>query len=200
MCPPIPLKRFEGPESTDKMSDAETSADRGKRKRGEPGHEEHAETSEGGENRDFEIEGLPEDILLIIVRQLEGTDLARLSATCKTWREVVDVENLWRIATRKNQAWKDAIATTRQSRPKLTWKEIFVNLYCVEKGICKNCFKRSRSAHVCGEELEEVLKNSVYNAMEPLCTFFPGLHHHNAMRESQTVAPARKIEIEVAPS
>ena len=130
--------------------------------------------SEGGnaDTRPFVIEDLPLDILLAVVSQLQGEDLARLAMTCKSWKRVANREYLWKLVAKKHTNWEHALT---RGRPQLSWKKLYVSLYCLENGMCKNCFKRSRITHICKSEIEQELSNPIYNP--PLCRFFPGLHH-----------------------
>ena len=148
----------------------------GKRKREIEAEEEETTTSSTG--REFEMDELPEEILLLIADHLDGEDLARLGATCRAWAGVAGGDYLWSAVTRKRANWGAAIAKTRANRPGLTWKQTFVNLFCLENGMCSNCFERSRPAHVCRERIEEELSNPMTGVL-PLCHFFPGLHQHH---------------------
>ena len=165
-----------------------------KRKRVERGEREdagvggEAETSArsgvaGQASRDFEIEGLPEDILFAIVDQLDGKDLASLIMACKSWGRVANQDILWKMVTSKHESWANAIG---RGRPHYSWKKIFVTLYCLEHNMCKNCFKRSKVTHVCKENMEKELSNPIYNPS--LCSFFPGLHAMRSDNSRQNVS------------
>ncbi len=142
-----------------------------KRKRGEREDARSGGEAETSASRDFEIDGLPEDILFAIVDQLDGKDLASLIMACKSWGRVARQDVLWERVTNKHEMWANAI---KRGRPHYSWKKIFVTLYCLEHNMCKNCFKRSRVTHVCKENMEKELSNPIYNPS--LCSFFPGLH------------------------
>ncbi|QDZ20126.1 F-box domain-containing protein [Chloropicon primus] len=161
--------------------------------------EEEVGTSEE-ETREFEVDVLPEEILLLIVNHLDGRDLARLTTTCKTWAEVVSEESLWRAVANKHRSWEGAISKTRLNRPNLSWKQTYVNLFCLENGMCNHCFKRSPITHICREKIEEELSNPINNL--PLCRFFPGLHQHYSRMQhgDERAGGVRAIKVEGAAS
>ena len=117
---------------------------------------ERAQSSSCGtsEGEPFEIEDLPRDVLFTIVNQLAGKDLAKLVMTSKKWGKVARDETLWSMVIKKHENWTSAI---EKSRPQLSWKQIYVNLYCLENAMCSRCFKRSRLTHICREDIEQEL-------------------------------------------
>jgi hypothetical protein len=134
----------------------------------------------------FEIDDLPYDVLLTIVEQLEGTDLANLVMTNKRWASVANQEEFWRMATEKEKRWKSVVD---KARPQLSWKQIYTRLFCLENAICFHCFKRSRIDHICKEAIDFELSNPILPT--PLCFFYPGLHGERPSRTTN-----RSIDVE----
>ena len=113
----------------------------------------------------FDLDLLPHDVLLSVVRQLDGGDLARLGVACRTWAKVASDPELWELVTLKHSQWTSVIPYLRE-KSQMAWKAIFVNLFCLENAMCSHCFKRSRITHASEEpeigKLLFAMMNSVH--------------------------------------
>ena len=128
----------------------------------------------------FDIANLPYDVLIQIVDKLDGQDLGKLSMMNRMWHSVMSDLNLWEMVCVKKQRWHGAIMDLKRFK---NWKEVYVQLYCIENAMCAHCFKRS-IPHRCKtiEDNSEVTVEQLSSAYSiPLCRWFP----HKEMSKNQ---------------